>query len=246
MKNFISAIQFITILPAGKKMYYEPDGMIRYFPVVGILLGVLLALFDLLVCRLFSLSVASVLDVVFLACLTGGFHLDGLSDAADGLFSHRSKEKTLVIMKDSRVGALGMITLISVIAVKWAGLSSISLSEGIVMRFILLTAIPSLSRGSMLFAFKYMSYARKEGGTASDMFNPDRSFMEFIWLFIPIVLVMLTGLRGILILVVYILSVLGILIFYKKKIGGVTGDMLGAMTELTESILFLCAGMEGL
>jgi len=120
MKSLISAIQFITILPAGKTMYFEPDGMIRYFPLVGLLLGLLLALFDLVVSSLFSVPAAAALDVVFLVCLTGGFHLDGLSDAADGLFSHRPREDALRIMKDSRVGALGMITLISVVALKWA------------------------------------------------------------------------------------------------------------------------------
>ena len=80
MRNLISAIQFITILPVGRARSFDPPKMIPYFPIVGLALGSLTALFDLAAVNLWSKSVASLLDVVFLALLTGAFHIDGLGD----------------------------------------------------------------------------------------------------------------------------------------------------------------------
>jgi len=85
MRHFISAIQFITIIPMGRADAFEPPKMIPYFPVVGLCLGILAALFDQLATALWSRPVASLLDVLFLAVVTGAFHLDGLGDSADGL-----------------------------------------------------------------------------------------------------------------------------------------------------------------
>ena len=104
MKRLISAITFITILPLGKSTTYDPKGMIPFFPIVGLILGTLLSIFDAVALQLWPRPVVSILDVVLLAMLTGAFHLDGLGDAADGLLSHRSREKALAIMKAHPLG----------------------------------------------------------------------------------------------------------------------------------------------
>ncbi len=96
MKRFIAAIKFITILPLGKTIIYDPKGMVPFFPVVGIILGALVSIFDHGVSRLWPGSVVAILDVIFLVVLTGAFHLDGLGDTADGLLGHRSREKVTV------------------------------------------------------------------------------------------------------------------------------------------------------
>jgi adenosylcobinamide-GDP ribazoletransferase len=85
VKGFISAVQFITILPLGKTESFEPEKMIPFFPLVGILLGLLLAAFDTMVVRFWTPPVVALLDIILLAVLTGAFHIDGLGDAADGL-----------------------------------------------------------------------------------------------------------------------------------------------------------------
>ena len=113
MKGFISAVQFITILPWGRSESFDPPRMIPYFPLVGITLGLLLALFDYAAVSLWGRSAGSLLDIVFLAALTGAFHLDGLGDAADGLLGQRSKEKMLTIMKDSRLGTMGLVAILA-------------------------------------------------------------------------------------------------------------------------------------
>ncbi|MEA3437195.1 MAG: adenosylcobinamide-GDP ribazoletransferase, partial [Thermodesulfobacteriota bacterium] len=112
MKNLIAAIQFITIIPMGKSGKFDPEKMVPFFPLVGIILGLLVALLDQIFLLLWSKPVASLLDVLFLIIITGAFHLDGLGDTADGLYGRRTKEKALSIMKDSRIGAMGIVAII--------------------------------------------------------------------------------------------------------------------------------------
>ena len=78
MKSLISAIRFLTMLPLGKPGPFDPKGMVQFFPVVGIILGVLVSTFDQAVLRLWPGPVAAILDVIFLVVVTGAFHLDGL------------------------------------------------------------------------------------------------------------------------------------------------------------------------
>ena len=111
MKHFLSAIKFITILPGGRSDDFDPARMTPFFPAVGLVLGALVAGFDWAATHLWGLSLVSLLDVVLLAILSGAFHIDGLGDAADGLFSHRSRARMLEIMKDSRVGVMGRVAI---------------------------------------------------------------------------------------------------------------------------------------
>ena len=141
MKNLFAAIRFITILPAGRSEHFDAMGMVPWFPVAGLLLGALLAVFDLAAARLWPVSAVSILDVILLAILTGAFHLDGLGDTADGLFSHRPRERILEIMKDSRIGVMGVVAVVSVLAVKWAGISGLGAN-----RTALLILVPAYAR----------------------------------------------------------------------------------------------------
>src|SRR5512136_3310325 len=100
MKNLFAAIRFITVVPAGASDHFDAVGMVPWFPAVGLLLGVGLAAFDHAASRMWHSQAAAVLDVVFLAVMTGAFHIDGLADTADGIFSHRPKDRILEIMKD--------------------------------------------------------------------------------------------------------------------------------------------------
>jgi adenosylcobinamide-GDP ribazoletransferase len=234
MKNFISAIQFINILPVGKPGAFEPKGMIQFFPVVGIVIGLLVSAFDVAALLLWSKPVASVLDVIFLAIITGAFHLDGLADAADGLLGHRPKEKVLVIMKDSRIGVMGLVAVVCALAIKWGGIVSLD-----VHRSLLLVIIPAYARGSILFGIKFLKYGRPAGGTAHDLFNDPLKISAFWGLLIPVALSFLIGWRGVLLNLSFIITTAFILLYYKKRIGCVTGDMFGAMTEIIESMLFL-------
>ena len=246
MKSFFtdlkSAILFITILPAGKNVAYSPLGMIKFFPVVGLILGGLLLIFDMSISYLWSPAVAAVLDVVFLVVVTGAFHLDGLGDAADGLFSHRSKERALEIMKDSRTGMMGLVAIFCILAVKTAGIYSVKTSAGHFQTLALLLIIPSYSRSSMLFGIRFLNYGRKETGTGLDLFEKGIGLTDFFFVLIPLVISLFLGYKGLVLNFVFLGTLLLVLGFYKKKLNCITGDMLGAMNEIMEAVLFLAAG----
>ena len=246
MKKFFtdlrSAILFITILPAGKDVAYSPLGMIRFFPLVGLVVGVLLLLFDRAISNLWPASAVSVLDVLFLVIITGAFHLDGLGDTADGMFSHRPKERMLEIMKDSRAGMMGLVAVFSVLAVKTAGIFSVKTGVTSFHALLLFLIIPSYSRSSMIFGIKLLKYGRKGTGTGLDLFEKPIGLKDFMFMVIPVAISLLLGYKGLVLNIVFVFTLFSILEFYKKKLNCITGDMLGAMNEVTEAVLFLAAG----
>ncbi len=240
MKGLISAIQFITSIPIGKKVVFEPSKMIAFFPVVGLLLGVIISVFDYLALAFWSNQVVSLLDVILLIALTGSLHLDGLGDTADGLYGRRTRERALEIMKDSRVGIMGLVAVVSILAVKWAGITSLEHHRSL---FIVL--IPAYARGGMVFGIFFLEYGRPKGGTGHPFFKEPLNLKAFIFMGIPFFLSFFAGFRGVLLILGFIMITAGILLFYKKRLGCITGDMLGAMTESTEAGLFLLVSAGG-
>ncbi len=237
IKNLLAALQFLTILPLGKPADFPGHRMVPYFPLAGLFLGLLLALIDTVFQYIFPLSIVSLIDVVFLAVVTGALHLDGLADTADGLFSHRSREESLRIMKDSRVGTMGILALIFVLGTKWAAISSLHDH-----RVFCLIIVPAYARGAFTIAIRFLDYIRPEGGTAKEFFADNRSIGSLGWLLAPVVFSMWLGFRGIILNAVFIAIVMLVTLYYKKRLGGITGDMLGALGEVTEAGLFLFAG----
>ena len=238
MKSFIAAIQFLTILPLGPQGTYAPRAMIPWFPVVGLLLGVVLAFFDMLVSNLWAPSAAAVLDVILLMALTGALHLDGLGDTADGLYGHRPQAHALEIMKDSRIGAMALVTVVAALMMKWSGLAGVAQH-----RFLVLALVPAYARGAMLFGIRALPYGRSSG-TGYDLFATPLGVRDFSGLMAVAGLSLLLGWPALILNLVYPFLVWGMLIYYRRKIGCITGDMLGAMAEATESALFLLMAME--
>ena len=232
---------FITILPAGKGNEFSATGMIRFFPVVGLILGCLLLVFDLLASMVWQPGVVALLDVLLLVALTGAFHLDGLGDAADGLFSHRSKERALEIMKDSRTGMMGLVAVFCGLAVKIAGIYSVKTVCSPFETILLLLIVPAYARAGMLVGIRYFKYGR-EAGTGHALFETRLPVSDFIWCLIPFLISWTLGYRMMLLNGLFALSLVLILFFYKKKMGSITGDMLGAMCEVIEALLFLGMG----
>jgi len=241
VKNLRAAIEFITIVPAGASDHFDAVGMVPWFPVVGLLLGVALAAFDQVVGRLWNAQTAAVLDVVFMAVVTGALHLDGLADTADGLCSHRPREQILEIMKDSRIGAMGVVALCTVIALKWAGISGLGSHRGL-----LLVLVPAYARGGILFAMRWLEYGRPAGGTGQPFFARKLGWRAF-WA-LPATMLISVGLGPMAfgLNAGFVLLVAVVIFYYKRRLGSVTGDMLGALTEILEAGLFLIASMGGL
>ena len=238
MRHFISALQFITILPVGLPGPFEPQKMMPYFPLVGILLGLLVASFDRLIFNLWAEPVVALLDVVLLAVITGAFHLDGLGDTADGLFGQRPREKALAIMKDSRIGTMGLVAIVFGLALKWAGIAGLGES-----RSLLLVIVPAFARSGVLFGIRFLEYGRPGGGTGLDFFKEELKPAAFWGLALPVGLSMFLGWQALPLNLCFIILVLTILYYYKKRLGCITGDMLGAMIEFLETGLFLLVSM---
>ncbi|MFH2058139.1 MAG: adenosylcobinamide-GDP ribazoletransferase [Pseudomonadota bacterium] len=237
-----SAILFITILPAGKKGAYDPVGMIKFFPVVGLILGALLMAMDQILSNVWSPGVVALLDVFFLVAVTGAFHLDGLGDTADGIFSHRSKQRALEIMKDSRTGMMGLVAVVCVLAIKIAGIYSMKTTISLVQFLTLLLIVPAYSRAAMIFGIRFLNYGRKDSGTGLDLFERPLGMMDFSFFVIPVAISCFLGYKGLVLNGVFMITLLSVLMFYKKKMDCITGDMLGALTEIMEAVLFLAAG----
>jgi adenosylcobinamide-GDP ribazoletransferase len=240
MRDFFSAIQFITILPWGGAERYDPQRMIPYFPIVGVTLGILVALFDYVAVRLWDKPVGSLLDVFFLVILTGAFHIDGLGDAADGLLGQRPKDKILAIMKESRLGTMGLVAIVAGLSIKWAGIAGLDTN-----RALLLIIMPAFARGSMLFGMRYLPYGRPEGGTGVDFFKHELRRSAFWGLSVPVLLSVFLGWQAIWLIICFAAITAALIRYYKRRVGCITGDMLGAMTEVSEAGLFLLASIGG-
>jgi len=240
MRHFISAIQFITIIPVGRADTFDPPKMIPFFPLVGLALGLVTALFDQLAAALWTRPVVSLLDVLLLAVLTGAFHLDGLGDAADGLLGQRPKEKILEIMKDSRLGTMGLVAIVFGLALKWAGIAGLDAN-----RTLLLVIVPAYARAGMLFGMRFLEYGRPNGGTGVDFFKTRLEWSAFWGLAAPVVLSAFLGWTALVINLSFAALTAVLIRYYRRRVGCVTGDMLGAMAEILESGLFLLVAMGG-
>ncbi|MGM0454280.1 MAG: adenosylcobinamide-GDP ribazoletransferase [Thermodesulfobacteriota bacterium] len=241
MNDFLSAIRFLTLLPAGKgDRRFDAVSMLAWFPVAGLVVGAILAVFDWAALHLWPPYVAAVLDVLLLAVVTGALHLDGIGDTADGLFAHHSPARALEIMKDSRVGAMGLIAVVLCLAVKWAGISA--LADG--HRFLSLLVVPAFARGALIFAVTVLPYGR-DAGTGQSFFERSIPLHTFLPLAAPIVLALFLGPRFLLLIAGFAAVTAAAIFFYKKRIGGITGDMLGALCETEEALLFLLLAAGG-
>jgi adenosylcobinamide-GDP ribazoletransferase len=234
MKRLIAALQFLTIIPLGKSAIYDPKGMIPFFPIVGLIIGGLLSIFDYVALIFWPAQTTAILDVVLLAVITAALHIDGLGDSADGFMGHRSREKALAIMKDSRIGVMGLVAIVCSLAVKWGGI--IHLNDH---RMLLLVLVPAYSRSAMIFGIRFLEYGRPEGGTGYDLFDEPLKLSAFQWILIPVILSIFLGWKGFWLNFIFAVLTITIIFYYKKRMGCITGDMLGAMTEVTESLLFL-------
>jgi adenosylcobinamide-GDP ribazoletransferase len=238
-----ACMAFITILPTGKNPLYSPVGMIRFFPVVGLIIGALLVITDVLASMVWPAPAAALVDLIFLVAVTGAFHLDGLGDTADGIFSHRGRERALEIMKDSRTGMMGLVAVVLGLATKLAGIWSIKTNCFPVQAMAIFFLVPSFSRAAMIFGIKYLNYGRKGKGTGKDLFDRPLNLKDFYLCLIPLGFSLFLGYKGLILILGFALGCVAILKFYKQKMNCITGDMLGAMTELMESWLFMAAGM---
>jgi len=239
MKDFLRAISFLTILPVGKSLSFGEKELARsmaFFPLVGLVIGLLLALGYYLLSFLLPKAIVLWLTIGFLVFLTRGLHLDGFADTIDGLASGGSREKILEVMRDSRIGAFGVIGLILLIGAKYLSLNHIS-NDLIVHSLILMTV---MGRNAMVLVCYRSPYARSDGGLGKP-FAENLGIREVTLSSILAfgIVLWLTDMKGIVIFLGIALFSHGYRFFFIKKLGGVTGDILGAANEVVELLCLI-------
>jgi len=241
MASFLIALQILTIfpVPSPKKMElrYIGEGT-RYFTLIGLFLGLILAgTAWLALIWLPKITVMAGLTCL-LAILAGGSHLDGLMDTADGLGSRREKEKMLEIMKDSRVGAYGVMAACGVFLLKF----SLLLSLPAIWQYYLLVLMPAWGRWAISFGACLFPYARPDG--LGKPFAQYSGWKEFIIATVIIVIASfsLLSFSALWLILAVMVTVFLLNILIVDRLGGLTGDTYGATCEVAE-IVFLTAAV---
>ena len=236
IKHFLAAVQFLTVCPLPSTLKIDERDLGRsvpYFPVVGIIIGTAAAGLDYCLGYILPPPVVSTLTVIFLLAVSCALHMDGLSDTADGFFSSRPRERILEIMRDSHVGAMGVVAIVCVLILKVTLLTAVPQAA----RWWVLLLTPFAGRCALLINMAVIPYARPEGGLGT-IFYSHHFRLQLAWALMALTTIgwLVAGPAG---LVVGLVSSAFSIIFaayVKYKIGGSTGDTLGSACELTELI----------
>lgn len=245
MKNFVHALQFLTIFTVSKGETGENSlaRSVIYFPVVGFLIGFILVNADrLMMLVAFPQNIINVLLVALSVLITRALHVDGLADTLDGLMGGRDQSSRLAIMKDSRLGTAGALGIFFILMLKYVALNNLFEGEKVAA---LLTA-PVLARWSQTFMVFNAVYGREQGMgkafvghlrtsglVATSVIAIVLSAFVIVRLDAHSAILFLCLLAGVLVLT-------GLLRWYfNRKLGGVTGDSIGAVSELNEVLVLL-------
>lgn len=242
MKRFFTAFGFLTLLPYPQSTDFEGKDLGRsmsLFPLVGLLLGLILLLLNMLLAPYLPERLVNIIIIATLIIVTGGLHVDGFMDTLDGIGGGNNKERILTIMRDSHVGAFGVIGLILLLLIKWEALNSI----GGETKGTALLLMPVISRGGQVLLTFLSPYARTEGVGRPFADGLDKKALTIAVTITLILSLILGGLAGILMATISGLFALCCSRFFIKKIGGITGDVIGALNELLEVLVLLLAAV---
>jgi adenosylcobinamide-GDP ribazoletransferase len=249
LRDLSLAIRFLTILPVisfppsnntnqnEEALAENLANSMAFFPLVGMLMGVLLVLLR----RLFyylpvSSLVGDTLVLIFWIWLSGGLHLDGFADSVDGFSGGQNKEEILKIMKDSSTGAKGVVALVSLLLLKFVLLVEMPLF----LKDAALFFTPTIGRWSMVIA-AFLGKPARLKDSMGKLFMDYISWREVIFASLTMVVIGIPLFRLYLIplVIIDVVIVLLILKYSQKRIGGISGDILGAINEIAEVFILL-------
>jgi adenosylcobinamide-GDP ribazoletransferase len=236
MRRFVAAMRFLTVIPfPGTWGADEASlaGSTVYFPAVGLLIGLGAAGISACAVRWLPAGLAAALVIVALLAVSGGLHMDGLSDTADGLLSARPRERALEIMRDSHVGAMGVIAIVCALMLKFAALASLPAEK--LWRTALL--MPVAGRVALVVTIALLPYARPEGGLAAPFYRR-RSMLAALAAEVILLATawLVLDMAGLIAACASLAAVLIFAVYICRRIGGATGDTLGAACEIAELI----------
>ena len=237
--GLFTAFRFLTIIPlpwlADRDDEYFQKSVI-FFPVVGLFIGCLGYLFCSLLYSILPQQILSCIILLYLSGISGFLHLDGLTDTADGLLSYRSRDRKLAIMRDSRIGAMGVIILIFVMLLKYSALNGISSAYLPIVVFLM----PITGRCAIVITMTFLPYARENGGLGELFYKQHHYRSALLAIGILLIVSVLIDFHLVPIMVsALIFSVLPLGLWCNKALGGTTGDTLGAVCEITEASVAL-------
>ncbi len=234
------ALSFLTTLPAGSfssEVQEETLGQTQaWFPVVGLLLGLIIFAGGLFCKTFLTPAITATLILLLHFLLTGGFHLDGIADTADGLMSGRvEREKIFSIMKDSFLGSMGATALVLLLLLKFSAL--LTLVNDAPLSLIL---FPVFGRYAIIQLTFSSEYARPEGGLGAIFTNHcgarELSIAAVTSLVAGIICAGITGLLSFFVIVLYVFLIKNAA---RRLLGGVTGDILGFTCESSETLALI-------
>lgn len=242
LESIVVAFQFLTRLYLPINVEWNTANLRRslmWFGLVGAFIGVILAgamtlfnRFDLIP------AVAAIIILLIWIFITGGMHIDGISDMADGFFSMRDKEKTLEIMKDSHVGAFGVITIVFLLLIKFEMLKEFIIIEKNVWLLILPPTIARIAAGLVLSFYE----TTKKSGLGYTFHSSDPRIFWAIGFIVTLIISSILNIKSLIFIGIAILASNLMALWAKKKIGGLNGDIYGAIVETVEvmGMVFIC------
>jgi len=246
IRTFINALQFLTIVTVNKEHRVEEDDLAKamvYFPVVGFLIGFVLVNAD----KLFTLialphTITNLLLLALSVLITRALHIDGLADTFDGIMGGHCVGSRLAIMKDSRLGTAGAVAIFFVLFIKYLCLNSLFNSE----KAAALLVAPTLARWSQTIMVFNTHYGREDGMGKAFVGHLRSSGMAAVSL-IAVGLTAFVIVRGEVRTAVLLLCLVCAVVLFTllgrryliRKLGGITGDAIGAISELNEVLVFM-------
>lgn len=238
MKRFTLAFQFLTIFPIKTSVEVTPEalsGSMAYFPLVGAVQGFMLVAAYALFSTLFPESVTAALLVLVLVLTNGGLHLDGFADTVDGLAGGATPADRMRIMRDSATGAVGVVFVVLLLLLKYLAVRELPVDARLQAIFL----FPVVGRWAMVPMACWAPYARSEGGLGRAFAANSSSTLIAATVMTAAMSAALLGFLSLAILaatggMVYLFTA-----FFKRKIGGVTGDVFGFQSEAAELFFLL-------
>jgi adenosylcobinamide-GDP ribazoletransferase len=238
MRLFFIAVQFLTIIPLPFAVRCEVRDLGRsmaFFPLVGLALGGLLAGIDFLLAQIFPRQVTDLLLILVITAVTGALHLDGLADVCDGLAARGGRERFLAVMRDSHIGAVGVVGLVLGLLLKYEALLAVPAG----MKREALFLFPVIARFSQVQMAVGARQARSDG--LGSLFVGGAGKFQFVAAALVTVSVALLflGWQGVYCMLATTMFTLMLKGWFQRRLGGVTGDVIGCVSELNEMVCLL-------
>ncbi|HEX5692426.1 MAG TPA: adenosylcobinamide-GDP ribazoletransferase [Roseiflexaceae bacterium] len=232
-RRLIGALRFLTIvrMPASWATTDPPLAKsLAFFPLIGLIIGALLLSIGMLAGWFWGGGVRAVAVVVAWGVITGGLHLDGLSDTFDGVMSWRPRERKLEIMRDSRVGVMGVLALAAIVGLK------VALLFGTDEWVPALLLAPALGRWAICYGLGRFPAARADGLGAMAQVQTSSGLVFAPTVIVIIAALLIAGLRGAVALALVWLAARTLARWWTRDLGGLTGDTYGALCEIAEVV----------